>query len=242
MPQHLTEHMTGNAQAPQSAPIFAPDSAQDDALHPAEALPDRTRRRTRTRWPDDIDVIFEKDPAARNIFEALLYQGLHAVVLHRIAHRLYQWGVPFVPRLISQFARVITAGIEIHPGAKIGRRFFIDHGTGVVIGETAEIGDNVMLYHQVTLGATGWWKHRGDGRVKRHPTIEDNVTIGVGASILGPITIGRDSKIGAMSLVLESLPPHSVVLAQPGKLQIRPGTAKDLELQWDTDQLPDYTI
>jgi serine O-acetyltransferase len=242
MPHHLTEHMTGSADAAKAEPLFAPDSMPDGALHPAEALADRAPRRRRTIWPDDVDVIFEKDPAARNIFEVLLYQGLHAVVLHRIAHKLYGWGVPLVPRLISQFARGITAGIEIHPGARIGRRFFIDHGTGVVIGETAEIGDNVMLYHQVTLGATGWWKHRGDGRVKRHPTIEDNVTIGVGASVLGPITIGHDSKIGAMSLVLESLPPHSVVMAQPGKLQIRPGTAKDLELQWDPDQLPDYTI
>lgn len=242
MSQHATEHITDNAHATHSEPIFAPDSIQDGALHPAEALADRASRRKRTRWPDDIDVIFEKDPAARNVFEVLLYQGLHAIVLHRIAHWFYQGHIPFVPRLISQFARFITAGIEIHPGAKIGRRFFIDHGAGVVIGETAEIGDNVMLYHQVTLGATGWWKHRGDGRVKRHPTIEDNVTIGVGASILGPITIGHDSKIGAMSLVLESLPPHSVVVAQPGKLQIRPGTTKDLELQWDTDQLLDYTI
>ena len=234
--------MAGSAEVPKSDVGLAPQPVQDGALHPAEALADRARQRMRTRWPDDIDVIFEKDPAARNIFEVLLYQGLHAVVLHRVAHKFYEWGVPLVPRLISQFARLVTAGIEIHPGAKIGRRFFIDHGTGVVIGETTEIGDNVMLYHQVTLGATGWWKHRGDGRVKRHPTIEDNVTIGVGASILGPITIGHDSKIGAMSLVLESLPPHAIVLAQPGMLQIRPGTAKGLELQWDTDQLPDYTI
>jgi serine O-acetyltransferase len=240
MPQHITEQVTGTADAAEAESTLAPGSARGGAPQPAQA--DRAPHSKRTRWPDDIDVIFEKDPAARSIFEVLLYQGLHAVVLHRVAHKLYQWGIPFVPRLLSQLARVITTGIEIHPGAKVGRRFFIDHGTGVVIGETAEIGDNVMLYHQVTLGATGWWKHRGDGRVKRHPTIGDNVTIGVGASILGPITVGHDSKIGAMSLVLESLPPHSVVLAQPGKLQIRPGTAKDLEPQWDTDQLPDYTI
>jgi serine O-acetyltransferase len=198
--------------------------------------------RQRTRWPDDIDVIFEKDPAARNIFEVLTYQGLHAVLLHRLAHALYRRHVPFVPRLISQVARLVTAGIEIHPGARIGRRFFIDHGTGVVIGETAEIGDNVMLYHQVTLGATGWWKHRGDGRVKRHPTIEDNVTIGVGASVLGPITVGHDSKIGAMALVLESLPACSVVMAQPARLQIRPGSTKELEPQWDEESGNDYVI
>jgi serine O-acetyltransferase len=198
-------------------------------------------RRKRTRWPDDIDVIFEKDPAARSIFEVLLYQGLWAVLFHRVAHWLYLRRVPFVPRLISQLARLATGGIEIHPGARIGKRFFIDHGTGVVIGETAEIGDNVMLYHQVTLGATGWWKHRGDGRVKRHPTIENNVTIGVGASVLGPITIGHDSKIGAMALVVQSLPPHSVVVAQPARLLMGRGGAADLECQQD-DDLRDYVI
>ncbi|MFI5273229.1 MAG: serine O-acetyltransferase EpsC [Ktedonobacterales bacterium] len=191
--------------------------------------PQKPQTRRRTRWPDDIDVIFEKDPAAGNILEVLMYQGLHALMLHRIAHRLYRAGVPVVPRLISQLARILTGGIEIHPGATIGRRFFIDHGTGVVIGETAEIGDNVMLYHQVTLGATGWWKHHGDRRVKRHPTIEDNVTIGVGASILGPITIGHDSKIGAMALVVESLPPHSMVVAQPAKLLTSHGGSRTLE-------------
>ncbi len=194
-----------------------------------------------TRWPDDIDVIFEKDPAARNIFEVLTYQGLHAILWHRLAHALYRANVPFLPRLISQTARVLTGGIEIHPGACIGRRFFIDHGTGVVIGETAEIGDNVMLYHQVTLGATGWWKQRGDGRVKRHPTIEDNVTIGVGASVLGPITIGHDSKIGAMALVLESIPPHSVVVAQPAKLHTREGPTVEMEGLNDQDYA-DYAI
>src|SRR5690348_2117077 len=179
----------------------------------------RTLKRQRTIWPDDIDVIFEKDPAARSILEVLTYQGLHAILLHRLAHALYVRRVPFLPRLISQFARILTAGIEIHPGARIGRRFFIDHGTGVVIGETAEIGDNVMLYHQVTLGATGWWKNLGPNRrIKRHPTIEDNVTIGCGASILGPVTIGKNSKIGAMALVLEDVPPDSVVVAKPAEL------------------------
>ena len=215
-------HELASASIPTEAPVAAP--------------------RKRTRWPDDIDVIFEKDPAACNIFEVLTYQGLHAVLLHRLAHALYRRHVPFLPRLISQFARLVTGGIEIHPGARIGQRFFIDHGTGVVIGETAEIGDNVMLYHQVTLGATGWWKHRGDGRVKRHPTIEDNVTIGVGASVLGPIIVGHDSKIGAMALVLESLPSHSVVMAQPARLQIRPGAAKELEPQWDEESGADYVI
>jgi len=124
-----------------------------------------------TRWPDAIDVIFEKDPACCNIFEALLYQSLWAIIYHRVAHALYKAHIPFIPRLISQFARLMTGGIEIHPGAQIGKRFFIDHGAGVVIGETTVIGDNVMLYHQVTLGATGWWK-RSPGRMqKRQPTI-----------------------------------------------------------------------
>ncbi len=223
----------------EEAELLAQRSAQ--TAHAVPQPPTTALPRRRTRWPDDIDVIFEKDPAARNILEVLLYQGLHAILLHRVAHALYRAHVPVLPRLISQFSRFITAGIEIHPGAQIGKRFFIDHGTGVVIGETAEIGDNVMLYHQVTLGATGWWKHRGDGRVKRHPTIEDNVTIGVGASVLGPITVGRDSKIGAMALVLESLPPHSVVLAQPAKLQVSHHAAKDLAPQWEDDGL-DYQI
>ena len=185
-------------------------------------VPGKAPRR-RTPWPNDIDVIFEKDPACRNIFEALLYQGLWAIFYHRIAHALYKAHVPFLPRLVSQFARFMTNGIEIHPGAQIGERFFIDHGAGVVIGETAIIGNNVMLYHQVTLGATGWWR-RGPGRKqKRHPTIEDNVTIGVGAAILGPITIGTGSTIGAMALVLESVPPNSVVASKPAELLIKGG-------------------
>jgi len=210
---------------------------REDGLRPPVAIAPHTR----TRWPDAIDVVFEKDPAARNVFEVLTYQGLHAVLFHRLAHALYVRRIPFLPRLISQIARIVTAGVEIHPGARIGKRFFIDHGTGVVIGETAEIGDNVMLYHQVTLGATGLWKHRGDGRVKRHPTIEDNVTIGVGASILGPITIGHDSKIGAMALVLQSLPPHSVVVAQPAQLVHRQGEKTELESLDEEDYL-DYSI
>ena len=200
--------------------------------------------RPRTRWPDPIDVIFEKDPACRNVFEALIYQGLWALFFHRIAHALYKVHIPFFPRLISQFARFITGGIEIHPGAKIGKRFFIDHGAGVVIGETTEIGNNVMLYHQVTLGATGWWRP-GPGRFqKRHPTIEDDVTIGVGAAILGPITIGRGSKIGAMALVLEPVPPNSVVAAKPAELLVKSGETlvKHQELTQGWDGVMDYQI
>lgn len=203
------------------------------------AAPTPTPRR-RTRWPDAIDVIFEKDPACRNVFEALLYESLWALIYHRIAHALYNARIPFLPRMISQFARFITGGVEIHPGAQIGKRFFIDHGAGVVIGETAVIGDNVMLYHQVTLGATGWWR-RGPGRSqKRHPTIENDVTIGVGAAILGPITIGRGSKIGAMALVLESVPPNSVVASKPAELLIKGGEAlhkhQELTQGWDENE------
>jgi serine O-acetyltransferase len=190
------------------------------------------RLRTGIGWPNDIQVIFDKDPAAKNIVEVLLYQSLHAVLLHRLAHRLYVAGVPVLPRLISQIGRLVTGGIEIHPGAKIGRRFFIDHGSGVVVGETAEIGDDVMLYHQVTLGATGWWKDLNNGKKRRLPKIEDRVTIGVGASVLGPVTVGHDSKIGAMSLVLEDVPPKSVVIARPGSYLVKDGKrVKDVRLQ-----------
>jgi serine O-acetyltransferase len=202
-------------------------------------VPEKTPRK-RTRWPDAIDVIFEKDPACKNIFEALLYQGFWAILFHRAAHALYKAHVPFIPRLISQLARVITGGIEIHPGAQIGKRFFIDHGAGIVIGETAVIGDNVMLYHQVTLGATGWWRPNPLRRKqKRHPTIEDNVTIGVGAAILGPITVGEGSKIGAMSLILESVPPNSVVASKPAELLVKRGEAleehQELTQGWNGD-------
>jgi serine O-acetyltransferase len=177
------------------------------------------------RMKEDIAVVMEKDPAAKNVLEVLMYPGLHALWAHRIAHTLYRRDVPVLPRFISQVARILTGGIEIHPGAIIGRRFFIDHGSGVVIGETAEIGDNVMLYHQVTLGATGWWKDMKSGRVKRHPTIEHDVVIGVGASILGPVTIGGGSKIGAMALVIDNVPPGSIVVSTPGTI-LRRGSAR----------------
>lgn len=200
--------------------------------------------RRKTPWPDAIDVIFEKDPACRNVFEALLYQGLWAIFYHRIAHVLYKAHIPILPRLISQFARFFTGGIEIHPGAQIGKRFFIDHGAGVIIGETTIIGNNVMLYHQVTLGATGWWR-RSPGRLqKRHPTIEDDVTIGVGAAILGPITIGKGSTIGAMALVFESVSPNSVVASKPAELLVKGGEplAKHQELTQGWNGEMDYQI
>jgi serine O-acetyltransferase len=164
------------------------------------------------RIREDIEVIFERDPAAKGVLEILLcYPGFHAIIMHRIAHWLYKRHIPLIPRLISHISRFLT-GIEIHPGARIGRRFFIDHGMGVVIGETAEIGDDVLIYQGVTLGGTG--KEKG----KRHPTIGNRVVIGAGAVVLGPITIGDDSRIGAGSVVVNSVPPGSTVVGVPGKV------------------------
>lgn len=160
---------------------------------------------------NDIKVIFEKDPAAANIFEVLLYQGLWAIWWHRVAHLLYKMHIPFFPRLISQITRLWTL-IEIHPGATIGKRFFIDHGTGVVIGETAIIGDDVTLYQGVTLGGTG--KEKG----KRHPTIGSNVIIGANAIILGNIKIGDNSKVGAGAVVTKDVPANSTVVGNPAKI------------------------
>ncbi len=160
---------------------------------------------------EEIKNIMERDPAARNVFEVLLYPSLHAIMLHRLAHRLYQADIPFFPRLVSQISRFFT-GIEIHPGAKIGKNFFIDHGTGVVIGETAEIGDGVTLYQGVTLGGTG--KERG----KRHPTVGNNVLIGVGAKVLGAITIGDNARIGGGAVVLKDVPPNTTAVGVPAKI------------------------
>ncbi|MBI3594971.1 MAG: serine O-acetyltransferase [Nitrospirae bacterium] len=160
----------------------------------------------------DYRVIFERDPAAVSQFEVLLtYSGFHAILIYRLSHLLWKMNIPFLPRVLSQFARFIT-GIEIHPGAEIGGGFFIDHGMGVVIGETAEIGENVTLFQGVTLGGTG--KERG----KRHPTLGDNVMVGVGAKILGGITIGEGVKVGANSVVLKSVPPQSTVVGVPGRI------------------------
>jgi len=161
---------------------------------------------------EDINVIYEKDPAANNILEVIFcYPGLHALLAHRVAHKLRYWKIPFLPRLISYVTRIIT-GIEIHPGASIGNRFFIDHGEGVVIGETTVIGDDVLIYQQVTLGGTG--KEHG----KRHPTIGNNVIIGAGAKVLGNITIGDNVRIGAGSVVIDDVPEMSTVVGVPGKI------------------------
>lgn len=161
---------------------------------------------------ESLEVVFEKDPAAKSRLEVLLcYPSLHAMAFHRLANRLHRMGVPLIPRLISQFSRFLT-GIEIHPGATIGRRFFIDHGMGVVIGETAVVGDDVMLYHQVTLGGTG--KDTG----KRHPTLENGVVVGAGAKILGNITVGSQARIGAGSVVLRDVPARATVVGIPGRV------------------------
>ena len=157
--------------------------------------------------------ILIKDPAAKGLFEVIFcYPSIKAILFHRIAHRLYKKKKIFLARLLSQRTRRIT-GIEIHPGAKIGEKLFIDHGMSVVIGETAEVGDNVLMYHGVTLGGIG-----GDKNTKRHPTIEDDVIIGAGAKILGPITIGRGAKIGANSVVLDNIPPYSTAVGAPAKV------------------------
>jgi serine O-acetyltransferase len=166
---------------------------------------------------EDIDVVLERDPAARTRVEVLLcYPGLHAVWIHRLSHRLWQWGFTTPARLLSHWARCLT-GIEIHPAAVIGRRFFIDHGMGVVIGETTVIGDDVMIYQQVTLGGTG------KRRSKRHPTLEDGVVVGAGAKVLGNITIGHHTQIGAGSVVVKDTPPNCTVVGMPGKVIIQDG-------------------
>ena len=161
---------------------------------------------------EDIQTVFDKDPAARSTLEVLLcYPGLHAIWAHRIAHALYRRRLYFLARLVSHISRALT-GIEIHPGAKIGRRVFIDHGSGVVIGETAEVGDDVLIYMGVVLGGTTL------ERTKRHQTIEDGVIIGSGAIVLGPITVGRGAKIGAGSVVVHPVPPGATVVGVPGRL------------------------
>lgn len=161
---------------------------------------------------EQIDTIFKRDPAARTVLEIVLcYPGFHAVVLHRIAHGLYRRGWFTLARVVSQFSRAVT-GIEIHPGARIGRRIFIDHGMGIVIGETSEIGDDVLLYQGVTLGGTG--KDTG----KRHPTIGNGAVIGTGAIILGNIRIGDFVKVGAGSVVVRPVPDHSTVVGVPGRV------------------------
>ena len=173
----------------------------------------------------DFRIIFERDPAARNWLEVLFcYPGLQALLFHRFCHGLYALGIPFIPRVISQFSRFLT-GIEIHPSAIIGKGFFIDHGMGVVVGETAEIGEYVTLFQGVTLGGTG--KERG----KRHPTLGNHVVVGAGAKILGGIRIGDNVKVGANSVVLKSVPANSTVIGVPARV-----------IKMEGNRLPDATM
>ena len=183
------------------------------------------------QWKEDIDAVMARDPAAKSRLEVLLcYPGLKAIRAHRRAHKAYQKGHMLLARIISQRAKHKT-GIEIHPGAVIGKGFFIDHGDGVVIGETTVIGDNVTLYQGVTLGGTG--KDTG----KRHPTIGSGVTVGAGAKVLGPITIGDRSKVGAGSIVLKDVPPDCTVVGNPGRIVRRKSPAPAIDL--DHGNLPD---
>ena len=192
------------------------------------------------RIKKDVRAIFKRDPAAKSTLEILLcYPGLHAIWFHRLAHPLYKRGWVLLPRLISNISRFLT-GIEIHPGAKLGEGLFIDHGTGVVIGETAEIGDNVTLYQGVTLGGTG--KEKG----KRHPTIGNNVVVATGAKVLGSFTVGDNSKIGAGSVVLHAVPPNSTVVGIPGQVVVKDGKkvnelsgSEEYDIDLEHDQLPD---
>ena len=180
---------------------------------------------------EDIKTIYDKDPAATNLAEVILcYPGLHALICHRFANYLYHKKIPLIPRMISHISRFFT-GIEIHPGATIGRRFFIDHGMGVVIGETTVIGRDVLIYQGVTLGGTG--KEHG----KRHPTVSNNVVIGAGAKVLGNIMIGANVRIGAGSVVVDNVPPHSTVVGIPGRVVIQRYSEPNGELQ--PNRIPD---
>ncbi len=172
----------------------------------------------------ELKAARDRDPAARNDFEILLlYSGFHAIVLYRLAHKLLSFKIPFFPRLISQIGRFFT-GIEIHPGAQIGTGLFIDHGMGVVVGETSIIGNNVTLFQGVTLGGTG--KEQG----KRHPTIRNNVVIGTGAKVLGNITVGDNSYVGANAVVIKDVPPNSTVVGVPGRITKQEGKKIDVTL------------
>ncbi|WOE78441.1 serine O-acetyltransferase [Pseudomonas protegens] len=164
------------------------------------------------RLREDIQSVFHRDPAARNAFEVLTcYPGMHAIWIHRLSGALWGMGWKWLARLVSNFGRWLT-GIEIHPGAKVGRRFFIDHGMGIVIGETAEIGDDVTLYQGVTLGGTSWNKG------KRHPTLEDGVVVGAGAKVLGPFTVGAGAKVGSNAVVTKAVPAGATVVGIPGRI------------------------
>lgn len=182
---------------------------------------------------EDIQAVFERDPAVRSVIEVVLcYPGFHAMLFYRMAHFLWERQFYLLGRFTSHIGRFLT-GIEIHPGAKIGKGFFIDHGMGVVIGETAEIGDNCTLYHGVTLGGTSWAKE------KRHPTLGDNVVIGSGAKVLGPFKVGNDSKIGSNSVVVKEVPENSTVVGIPGKIVVSEGKKAETKADLEHGRLPD---
>lgn len=184
------------------------------------------------QFSSDVSSAFEKDPAARSLVEVLTsYPGIKAILLHRVAHFFYEIGLPFVPRFLSDISRQIT-GIDIHPGAEVGNHFFIDHGSGTVIGETTKIGNNCTLYQNVTLGGTSL------KREKRHPTLGDNVVVGTGAKILGPVIIGDNVKVGANSVVTKDIPDNSVVVGVPGRIISRDGI-KIPKIDLDHADLPD---
>lgn len=181
----------------------------------------------------DVNSAFEKDPAANTLIEVLTcYPGMHAILLHRIANLMWKLGIPFIPRYLNYIAHELT-GVDIHPGAKIGDRFFIDHGTGVVIGETAVIGDDVTIYQGATLGGTSL------ERTKRHPTLKNNIVVGAGAKVLGPITIGNNVQIGANSVVTKDIPDNSVVVGVPGQIVTEDHDMKQEVEQFCHDELPD---
>ncbi|MDT8419660.1 MAG: serine O-acetyltransferase [Desulfuromonadales bacterium] len=174
---------------------------------------------------EDLKVVFERDPAVRSVFEIIFcYPGFHAMIFYRIAHALWQRKFYFLGRFVSHIGRFLT-GIEIHPGAKIGRGFFIDHGMGVVIGETAEIGENCTLYHGVTLGGTSWAKE------KRHPTLGNNIVVGSGAKILGPFTLGDGSKVGSNSVVVKEVPENATVVGVPGRVVVSGEKTSGVDLE-----------
>ncbi|MCC6652023.1 MAG: serine O-acetyltransferase [Candidatus Eisenbacteria bacterium] len=189
-----------------------------------------------TRLLEDIRTIRAKDPAARNVVEILLcYPGLHAQWFHRVAHPLWLWRVPVLPRLLSHVARFLT-GVEIHPGATLGRRVFIDHGMGVVIGETAEVGDDCLIYQGVTLGGTSL------SAGKRHPTLEDHVVVGSGAKVLGAITLGAFTRVGSGSVVIKTCAPHSTVVGIPGRvLEEKPAEESRPGHELEHNRMPDPT-
>jgi serine O-acetyltransferase len=184
-------------------------------------------------WKDDVKTVLERDPAPKSFSEALMFSpGLHAILIHRVSHRMYLKGEYKIARLLNYWGRVLT-GADVHPGATIGQGFFIDHATGVVIGETSIIGDHVSIFQGVTLGGVSTSKE------KRHPTIEDNVIIGAGATVLGDIVIGKNSKIGAGSVVVKDVPPNSTVVGVPGKVVRQNG---EKPVQPRVENLPDPMV